>query len=268
MEQIEVQIDAMNAEDEIRSLQNMYGYYVDQKMWDDVTDLFAADGAMEIAGAGIYVGSSSIRRGLERDGPLGLQRGQINDNIQLHTVVEVDPNGYEARVRGTQLGMVTPELGTAYWSVSTFVNRYVKGPDGKWRIREMRIFPDVKADYYRGWHLSQVVDTAPTGRLAPDRASGPDQSPQVSAVMPAFLRNPVNGRDVTYPRGFSMVGGDRLVAAPAAQAAGPAEMKLFVAVMLLGATPRGDTGEGSTPRRQRNTQRPVSSPKARRPACR
>ena len=219
MEQIEAQIDTMNAEDEIRSLQNMYGYYVDQKMWDDVTDLFAADGAMEIAGVGIYVGATSIRRGLERDGPQGLQRGQINDNIQLHTVVEVDPNGYEARVRGTQLGMVTPELGKAFWSVSTFVNRYVKGADGKWRIREMRIFPDVKADYYQGWHLSQVVDTAPTGLLAPDRPSGADQSPQVSAVMPAFLRNPVNGQGVGYPRGFSVVGDDRLVEAPAAHAA-------------------------------------------------
>jgi hypothetical protein len=76
--------------------------------------------------------------------------------------------------------MVTPELGKAFWSVSTFVNRYVKGADGKWRIREMRIFPDVKADYYQGWHLSQVVDTAPTGLLAPDRPSGANQSPPLA----------------------------------------------------------------------------------------
>lgn len=217
LEQIEAQIDAMNAEDEIRRLQNIYGYYVDQKMWDDVTDLFAEDGAMEIAGVGVYVGSASIRRGLERDGTQGLQRGQFNDNIQLHTVVEVDPNGYEARVRGTQLGMVSPELGQAQWTVSTFVNRYVKGNDGKWRIREMRIYADVKADYYQGWHLSQIVDAVPTGILAPDRPSGADQSPQISPVVPAFLRNPVNGRDVGYPEGFSVVGDGRLVDAPAAQ---------------------------------------------------
>ncbi len=32
-----------------RNLQNAYGYYVDRKMWDDVTDLFTADGVLEIA---------------------------------------------------------------------------------------------------------------------------------------------------------------------------------------------------------------------------
>jgi SnoaL-like protein len=32
----------MNDEDAIRNLQNAYGYYMDRKMWDDVTDLFTA----------------------------------------------------------------------------------------------------------------------------------------------------------------------------------------------------------------------------------
>ena len=34
----------MNDEDKVRNLQNAYGYYMDRKMWDDVTDLFTADG--------------------------------------------------------------------------------------------------------------------------------------------------------------------------------------------------------------------------------
>ena len=86
LEQLESRIDAMNAEDEVRNLQHIYGYYLDQKMWDDITDLFTADGAMEIAGVGIYEGVDSIRRGLERDGPAGLQYGQINEQLQLNTM--------------------------------------------------------------------------------------------------------------------------------------------------------------------------------------
>ena len=39
----------MNDEDKVRNLQNAYGYYMDRKMWDDVTDLFTADGALSIA---------------------------------------------------------------------------------------------------------------------------------------------------------------------------------------------------------------------------
>ncbi len=42
-------VSAMNDEDKVRNLQNAYGYYVDRKMWDDVTDLFTEDGTLEIA---------------------------------------------------------------------------------------------------------------------------------------------------------------------------------------------------------------------------
>ena len=63
----------LNDEIEVTNLQHAYGYYVDRKMWDDVADLFAADGTMEIGLQGVYVGRKSIRRGLNafgrRDSP-------------------------------------------------------------------------------------------------------------------------------------------------------------------------------------------------------
>ncbi|WP_298163286.1 nuclear transport factor 2 family protein [Brevundimonas sp.] len=210
---LEQTVAAMNAEDQVRNLQNIYGYYQDRKMWDDVTDLFTSDGVLEIAGVGVYDGVAGIRRALERDGPAGLQRGQINDQIQLHTVITIDPNGVEAQGRGLQLGMLTPELGVGQWQVSTFVNRYVL-QDGKWRIREMRIYPKMKADYYEGWHRSSIVDPVPTGAAAPDRASPASNSPQLSPVIPAFFTNPVTRQAPSYPTGFRIVGDDRLVPGP------------------------------------------------------
>ena len=209
--QLEASTSAMNAEDQVRNLQNIYGYYQDRKMWDDVTDLFASDGVLEIAGVGIYDGVTSIRRALERDGPAGLQRGQVHDQIQLHTVVTIDPNGVEASARGLQLGMLSPTLGVGHWQVSTFVNRYVL-QGGKWRIREMRIYPKMKADYYQGWHKSSIVDAAPQGTTAPDRASPASNSPQLSPVIPAFFVNPATGQAPSYPTGYRIVGADRLVA--------------------------------------------------------
>ncbi len=62
----------MNEEDKVRNLQNAYGYYMDRKMWDDVTDLFTSDGALSIASVGVYDGPKSIRRALERSGPASL----------------------------------------------------------------------------------------------------------------------------------------------------------------------------------------------------
>jgi hypothetical protein len=208
-------IQGLLAEDAVEKMQAIYGYYADRKMWDDIADLFMDDAAYEIAGVGIYQGVESIRRGLERDGPLGLQHGQVNDHLQMHTVLEVDPNGVEATARGMQWGFLTPDLGQAYWMISTFVNRYVLH-EGIWRINEMRIYPKMKTDYYVGWHKSEVVDPVPVGALAPDMASSADNSPQVSAVIPVFFNNPVTGEPVSYPEGYRVVGDDRLAPAPAA----------------------------------------------------
>ena len=216
VQDLERRVTSMNAEDQVRNLQHIYGYYQDRKMWDDVTDLFTPGGEFEIAGIGVYRGVKSIRRALELSGPAGLQRGQVNDRIQLHTLVSVDSDGLGARARGLQLGMLTPKLGEAYWEVSTFDNRYIKGSDGRWRIHEMRIYPKIKADYYKGWHKSSIIDPVPVRAGAPDRRSGAEQSPQTSNVVPAMFDNPVTGQPVTYPEGFKVVGGGKTIKASTA----------------------------------------------------
>src|SRR5690606_33152001 len=97
---LEERIAAMIDEDQVRKLQNAYGYYVDRKMWDDVTDLFIDDGVLEIADVGVYEGRRGIRRALARLGPAGLRHGQLNDHFQLNTIIDIEPGGHEARARG------------------------------------------------------------------------------------------------------------------------------------------------------------------------
>ncbi|MEP7247000.1 MAG: nuclear transport factor 2 family protein, partial [Gammaproteobacteria bacterium] len=45
----------LNDEQQIENLQRIYGYYLDRALWDEVTDLFAADGSMELAQHGVYI---------------------------------------------------------------------------------------------------------------------------------------------------------------------------------------------------------------------
>lgn len=218
---LERQIMKLNEEDKIRNLQAIYGYYVDRKMWDDVTDLFTQDSAYERAGVGIYRGPAGVRKAMESEGgPISLRDGEIHDHLQLGIVVTIADSGVEAQARGLELSMLTPNNPQGYWAVSTFENHYAK-IDGAWRIREMRIFPKMKTDYKVGWAKSRVIDPVPTGPLAPDQPSATD-SPQVSAVVPVFnFPNPASGRPVTYPAGLRPVGADRLV-----QAAAPPAMPL------------------------------------------
>jgi hypothetical protein len=220
---LEQRISVMNEEDKVRNLQNAYGYYMDRKMWDDVTDLFTADGALSIANVGVYDGPRSIRRALERSGPAGLKQGQLNELMQLDMAVAIEPGGLEARSRGLEFGMLgEADKGTAFYTLAIFENRYVKQND-IWRIREMRIFPLMKTDYAQGWAKSQVVDPAPGKEHAPDRPVLKSDVMTPGAIPVFFALNPATGKPVGLPPGAKTVGHERLLPAPAAaKAAAPA----------------------------------------------
>jgi len=141
----EQRIAALNDEDDIRNLQNAYGYYCDRKMWDDVVDLFTSDAVFEIAGEKI-----KVRAALEVQGPAPLAMGQVNERLQVHMVVTILPGG-RAHARGLEFGTISPKLGEAFWEVTTFENEYAKGTDGKWRIAAAHLFPLLRSDYYQGW---------------------------------------------------------------------------------------------------------------------
>ena len=219
---LEQRIAVMNDEDKVRNLQNAYGYYMDRKMWDDVTDLFTADGALSIANVGVYDGPKSIRRALERSGPAGLKHGQLNELMQLDMAVAIEPGGMEARARGLEFGMLgEADNGTAFYTLAIFENRYVKQND-IWRIREMRIFPVMKTDYAQGWAKSQVVDPPPAKEHAPDRPVLASDVMTPGAIPVFFAPNPATGKPVSLPPGAKTVGHERLLSAPAARDAGRA----------------------------------------------
>lgn len=195
---IAARIAALNGEDEVRNLQNIYGYYVDRKMWDDVGDLFEADGTLEIAGIGRWVGAASIRRGLERDGPPGLREGEVNDRVQVNMTVTMDPSGNAAYARGLEFGMLGQNGGDAFWTIATFENDYVRR-DGKWRIARMRLYPQMRTDYYQGWAKSWLPEPQPASDRAPDQSLPPLQDAQ----LPAFRSpHPTTGESVRYPAGW------------------------------------------------------------------
>ena len=214
--ELEQRIAVMNEEDKVRNLQNAYGYYMDRKMWDDVTDLFTADGALAIANVGVYDGPKSIRRALERSGPAGLTHGQLNDLMQLDMVVAIEPGGMEARSRGLEFGMLgEADKGTAFYTLAIFENRYVKQND-IWRIREMWIFPLMKTDYAQGWARSQVVDPPPAREHAPDRPVPAADMMTPGAIPVFFAPNPGTGKPVSLPSGVKTVGRERLLPAGSA----------------------------------------------------
>lgn len=244
---LEQRITNMNEEDLVRNLQNAYGYYIDRKMWDDVTDLFTDDAVLEIADVGIYEGPEGVRRALERMGPAGLVQGELNDRMQLDMLVEIGSGGTEARSRGIEFGTIGDASdGSAYFTLDVFSNRYVK-QDGVWQIREMRIFPLMKTDYFEGWAKSAIATETPAEAHAPDRAVPRGDRMTAGAIPEFFLPNPVTGKAVSLPRGARVVGADRLLPAPggarAASARGSLDARIGEAERRLAVSKAWDGAE-------------------------
>lgn len=152
LESLEARIAALNDEDAVRNLQNAYGYYVDRKMWDDVVDLFAEASAAEIGGAGVFEGKDGVRQAMALMGHAGLDHGELNERPLFDTIVTIAPGGAEAHARGIELAMTgDADDGTAGWEINVYRNRFVK-EGGLWKMKELRVYPVMKADYYGpGW---------------------------------------------------------------------------------------------------------------------
>jgi len=219
LEELQRRIDTLNDEDRIRNLQSAYGYYADRKMWDDVVDLFAENGVVEIGGQGVWRGPAGVRRWLESIGPAGLSHGQLNDRVQNDVIVTIAPGGNEAFARGIELGMLgEADEEKGWWEVAVFHNRFVK-ENGVWKFRELRRFVLMKTDIFLGWGKSRIVDPVPTGTLAPDAPVPSADAAGPGLAMPAFLTpHPVTGR-VVGPQGNA---------------------KLVATSVLTGAIPRGE----------------------------
>lgn len=198
LSQLQQRIDVLNDEDRIRNLQSAYGYYAERKMWDDVVDLFADAGVVEVAGQGIWNGKGGVRRWLEGSyGKAGLTHGQLNDRLQHDVIITIAPGGNEAFARGLELGMLgEADEEKGWWEVATFHNRFVK-EDGAWKIREMRRFVQVKTDIFQGWGRSRIVEPAPAGANRPDAPNRRADVAPPGLAMPAFLgAHPVTGKAV------------------------------------------------------------------------
>jgi hypothetical protein len=181
-------IRALNDEDAVRNLQSALGYYLDRKMWDDVVDLFAADGVAELSGS-TWRGKAGIRRWLEETmGPAGLRHGQLNDRPQFDVTVAVGPGGREAWARGIELGLLgEADVEKGWWEGAAFRTRFVKEA-GVWKVLEFRRFPLFNADYDLGWgaDLAQHPATARMPEfLGPNPVSHLPVLPQGNAALAA-----------------------------------------------------------------------------------
>jgi triacylglycerol lipase len=188
-------------EQDIENLIKIAGYYLDQRAWDHVADLFANDATIEVDMRGVYVGRERIRAFLELLGPQGLSDGELNDHVQLQFVVDVAADGLTAKSRSRSFNMTGRYQDHGTWSDGIFTNTYVK-QDGVWKFQSVRYYPTFITDYDEGWANDAQPVPGVNPELPPDRPPSDDYDIYPTAHIPPYhYDNPVTGAATRYPEG-------------------------------------------------------------------
>ena len=190
--------ERQQAEREIENLQRIYSYYLDRALWDQITDLFAANGTIEIGMRGLYMGKQRIRESLELFGPQGLSDGRLMDHANLQPVITVAPDGRRAngRVRAFIMNGTYGKSGAIGEGI--YENSYVK-EDGVWKIQSLHFYTTFGSDYDKGWATSAIPAPQPSDKIPPDRPPTVSYRNYPTYYVPPFhYPNPVTGEPVQY----------------------------------------------------------------------
>jgi triacylglycerol lipase len=183
------------------NLQSAYGYYLDKNLWNNLADLFARDGSMELAQRGVYKGPR-VREflmkvfGRGKEGPV---ENRLGNHLQLQPVIHVAADGKTAKIRSRMVQQMA--FGTrASMGGAIYENEAVK-EDGIWKLKVDHAYNTFSASYDGGWtKVTRSNVPGPSKDFPPD--SPPsfvfDMFPSVYNI-PFHYANPVTGRTDVPP---------------------------------------------------------------------
>jgi hypothetical protein len=192
---LEKEADRAQAAHDIRRLQRAYGYYLDQALWDEMVDLFTADGSIEIGLDGVYAGQKRIREYLYKlgGGQRGLRPGQLSEHLIVQPVINVAPDGTTAKGRWRAVIMSGQHGQSAVWGEGTYEVEYAK-QNGVWKILQLHWYQTFRVPYAGGWAKNKDL----TGGIYVSKELPPDAPPTEKYgvwpdvyVPPFHYKNPV-----------------------------------------------------------------------------
>jgi hypothetical protein len=214
------QVGALEDAAAVRRVQFAYGYYMDKGLYQEVVDLFAADGEVRFMG-GIFRGRDQGVRRLYIDrfrttftrGRNGPVYGLLLEHLQLQDIVDVAADRHSARGRfrallqgGSHTSKTDSPAGIPqqWWEAGIYENEYVK-EGGIWKIKVLDYCLTWQADFDKGWAHSTPYDGPFFTKTYPEDPRGPDaitaERPPFwpdTDVVPFHFPHPVTGR-VTLP---------------------------------------------------------------------
>jgi hypothetical protein len=196
---LEARITRLEDIEEIRKLEHIYGYYMDNGRNDLVVDLFADEAeSIEIADRGVFYGKEGVRRfftGFMDGHAKQKEKGCMYMHTQHQDVINVAPDGNTAWGRFYCLMIqahmeIVPGVPTAAWGFGVYENTYVK-ENGKWKFKKVHFNITFRSPYADGWVKTPMV--------AEGRAKGADAPPTAYSpypnqkLVPFHWKHPITG---------------------------------------------------------------------------
>jgi hypothetical protein len=202
IERLEHDLGILQDKDEIQRLQYCYGFFIDNRMFREMADLFSDHGAwMEIGGRGRYEGKDHIHAFLLQvlgNGRWGLLKDEVINHVQQQLLITVDEDRQHARARSRAevQGNSPPTTSTFLFADGIYENVYVR-EGGRWKIQGIT----VTMTYYAALQRERVsFPTAPpSADLPPDQPSQPIVEALGRQFNPWHFRHPLEGYALPIP---------------------------------------------------------------------
>lgn len=124
---------------EIGEVLARYCHCVDRGRWEELPELFTADGTLDLSQVmGRYEGSEAIRGFCSTLRALPIVMRHLTTNVVIRG------EGNAARSECYVLAITAPEGGTASQTTGFYDDEWVK-QDGRWKIRSRRLALDIPA---------------------------------------------------------------------------------------------------------------------------
>jgi len=209
--ELEEELGVLKDKDEIQRLQYCYGFFMDNRMFGEMVELFADRKPwMEIGGRGRYEGKEHIHAFLLQvlgNGRWGLLKDEVINHVQQQLLISVDPGRQRAHARGRAevQGNSPPTTPTFLFADGIYENTYVR-ENGRWKIQGLT----VTMTYYAALQRERIsFPTAPPSTdLPPDKPSPPIDAALGRQFNPWHFKHPITGRDLPIPASRSDTAGD------------------------------------------------------------
>ena len=199
-------IALLEDKNEIERLQYAYGYFIDNRMFREMADLFCDEGCwIEIGQRGRYYGKQRIHQFLLEvlgDGRWGLLKDEVINHVQQQPIITVAEDRQQAwsRARAQVQGNSPP--GTPHFLLADgiYENEYVRD-GGRWKIRGVT----VTMTFYAALERARIwfPSAPPSDLLPPDSPSQPVVEALGRQFNPWHFRHPVEGYEIAIPTAAS-----------------------------------------------------------------